>query len=129
MGHGSFRQGTIDSFRTRLPAESKKTIVSGTSVFFIQKPPVDVPGKTKSMPSFGACVRCMSPRDRCAVVFATSGRKITPSRRSTVVALRAPCVPPVAASADAVVRAAAATMRRGLVTTGQGRRTSLASCA
>ena len=128
MGHGSFRQGTIDSFRTRFPAESKKTIVSGTSVFFIQNPPVVAPGKTKSMPSFGACLRFMSPRVRCAVVLATSGRKITPSRRSTAVALAAACVAPAPARADAIVMAAAATMRRGRVTTGQGRRTALASC-
>ena len=59
----------MDSLRTRFPLESKKRIVSGTSVFFIQKPPDVVSGKTKSIPSFGARVRFMSPRERCADVL------------------------------------------------------------
>ena len=51
------RHGAIDSFRTRFPAESKKTIVSGTSVFFIQKPPREVaPGRRRACrPSAPAC--------------------------------------------------------------------------
>jgi hypothetical protein len=113
--------------RTRLPAESKKTIVSGTSVFFIQKPPVVVPGKTKSIPSFGAVLRFMSPRARCAGVLAISGRKVTPSSRSTAVARSDAPAMPAPATVDAIVRAAAATTKRKRVTTEQGRRTALAS--
>jgi hypothetical protein len=51
----------MESLRTRLPDESKKTIVSGTRVFFIQNPPVVASGKTKSIPSFGARVRFINP--------------------------------------------------------------------
>jgi len=98
-------------------------------VFFIQKPPLVVSGKTKSMPSLGARVRFMSPRERCADVFATSGLNVTPSSRSTAVALPEACAAPAPASAEATARAAAATMKRGRITTGQGRRTALASCA
>src|SRR5918996_3234553 len=100
------------SLRTRFPRRSKKTIASGTSVFFIQKPPVVSPGKTKSMPSAGAFRRCMRPRARWSDVRATSGRNGTPSRRSFAVAsVRA--VAPAAAPARtrALVASTASTIR------------------
>jgi hypothetical protein len=110
MGHGSLRQGTIDSFRTRFPAESKKTIVSGTSVFFIQKPPLVDSGKTKSMPSLGARVRFMSPRERSSDVFATSGLNVTPSSRSTAVA-RSVAAAPLATTATPASKRATTRIR------------------
>jgi hypothetical protein len=57
-------------------------IRSGTRVFFIQKAPVVGPGKTKSIPSFGARLRCMSPVARASPSRASSGVNVTPSSRS-----------------------------------------------
>ena len=54
-------------------------MVRGTSVFFIQKPPLVVSGKMKSIPSFGAFVRLMSPVARCDGV--ARSRAGTASRR------------------------------------------------
>ena len=72
--------------RTCFPAESKKTILSGTRVFFIQNPPEVAVRKTKSIPSEGARLRNMSPRPRCAAVSASSGWNTTPSSRRFAVA-------------------------------------------
>jgi hypothetical protein len=111
------RHGVIESFRTRFPAESKKTIVSGTSVFFIQKPPVVVFGNTKSIPSRGTRLRCMSPRLRCAGVFASSGRIVAPSIRKAAFAFSDAPAPP--ARASTATSAPAATRRREQFTAGR----------
>ena len=58
-----------------MPAVSKKTIVSGTSVFFIQKPPDVACENTKSIPSAGAFLRNMSPRCCCPEVSATGVKR------------------------------------------------------
>ena len=70
-------------------------------MFFIQKPPLVVSGKTKSIPSFGAFVRLMSPVARCDGVRAISGRNGIPSRRSpTVDPPDAPTAPAQGEGAD-----------------------------
>ncbi len=61
-------------------------MVSGTSVFFIQNPDEFGYLKTKSIPSFGAFDRFISPTERCPDVSATSGRIVRPSSVSTAVA-------------------------------------------
>jgi hypothetical protein len=59
-------------------------------VFFIQKPPTIARGKTNSIPSAGACFLNISPRVCWGDVSASSGRKVTPSRRSVAVAVGPP---------------------------------------
>ena len=49
------------SARTLFPGGSKNTILSGTSVFFIQKPPPVAWEKTNSIPSTGARFRYIKP--------------------------------------------------------------------
>jgi hypothetical protein len=68
-----------------MPFVLKNTILSGTNVFFIQKPPVVLSGKTKSMPSTGALRRRIRPSERLAEVRASSGRNATPSSLSFAV--------------------------------------------